>query len=180
MIVELRRYALKPGRRDELITLFAREFVTPQEDLGMAVLATFTDRDDPDAFVWLRGFPDDMEARRAALEAFYGGPVWKEHGPAANATMLDSDNVLLLKTPDLATPPAEVALHIFHAETPWPEDTEVTGALATLTTAHEKNTFPRLPVREGENALVALAPPGTPIVAPAGTVKTETFHLTRV
>lgn len=55
----------------------------------------FRDRDDPDRLVWIRGF-HDMAARRQALEDFYGGPVWHTYGPAANATMLDSDNVLLL------------------------------------------------------------------------------------
>src|SRR5262245_30640855 len=95
-IVELRRYALRPGARDTLIELFDREFVETQEELGMWVLGQFRDLDDPDSFVWLRGFTD-METRRRGLETFYTGPIWKQHGPAANATMIDSDNVLLLR-----------------------------------------------------------------------------------
>ncbi|MFC8073935.1 NIPSNAP family protein [Streptomyces sp. NPDC057307] len=95
-VIELRQYTLRPGRRDELIELFDREFVETQEDTGMIVLGQFRDLDDPDRFVWLRGF-EDMETRRDALSAFYGGPVWAAHGPQANATMLDSDNVLLLR-----------------------------------------------------------------------------------
>src|SRR6185312_15527255 len=35
--------------------------------------------------------------RRHALADFYGGPVWKAHRDAANATMIDSDDVLLLR-----------------------------------------------------------------------------------
>jgi hypothetical protein len=38
----------------------------------------------------------DMPSRAQALKDFYGGPVWKAHREAANATMIDSDNVLLL------------------------------------------------------------------------------------
>jgi len=38
-----------------------------------------------------------MAARGEALAAFYGGTVWQAHREAANATMLDSDNVLLLR-----------------------------------------------------------------------------------
>ncbi len=95
-IVELRQYTLHKGRRDELIALFEREFIAPQNALGAQVLGTFRDLDDPDRFVWLRGF-SGMYARRSALESFYGGPVWQAHRNAANATMLDSDNVLLLK-----------------------------------------------------------------------------------
>ena len=37
-----------------------------------------------------------MPSRAQALKDFYGGPVWKAHREAANATMIDSDNVLLL------------------------------------------------------------------------------------
>ena len=97
-IFELRRYRLLPEGREALIRLFDREFVEPQEALGMRVEAEFRDLDDPDSFVWVRSFKD-MEARTEALASFYSGPVWKEHGPAANATMLNSDNVLLLKPP---------------------------------------------------------------------------------
>jgi hypothetical protein len=96
VIVELRQYTLHPGQRDVLIELFDREFVETQEVLGMHVLGQFRDLDRPDRFVWLRGFPD-MAARAVGLNAFYSGPVWKKHAHAANATMVDSDNVLLLR-----------------------------------------------------------------------------------
>ena len=43
-----------------------------------------------------------MNSRAKALNAFYGGPIWKAHREAANATMIDSDNVLLLR-PALST-----------------------------------------------------------------------------
>ncbi|WP_243704633.1 NIPSNAP family protein [Micromonospora sp. KC723] len=94
--MELRQYTLRPGRRDVLIDLFDREFVEPQEAAGMTVLGQFRDLDDPDRFVWLRGF-DDMPRRAEALASFYGGPVWQAHRDEANATMIDSDDVLLLR-----------------------------------------------------------------------------------
>src|SRR5262249_36783035 len=68
-------------------------------------------------FVWLRGFPD-MQTRAEALGRFYYGPVWKEHSAEANATMIDSGNVLLLRpvsmrsgfpAPGLPRPPADQA-----------------------------------------------------------------------
>ena len=95
-VIELRRYVLHPGGRDVLIELFEREFIAPQEAGGMAVLGQFRDCDHDDRFVWLRGFAD-MASRPAALEAFYGGPVWRAHREVANATMIDSDDVLLLR-----------------------------------------------------------------------------------
>lgn len=95
-VVELRQYTLKPGQRDVLIDLFEREFIEPQEAAGMRLVGQFRDLDRPDRFVWIRGFAD-MPSRAQSLQAFYGGPIWQGHRDAANATMIDSDNVLLLR-----------------------------------------------------------------------------------
>ena len=57
-VVELRQYTLHPGKRDVLIDLFDREFIEPQEALGIKVIGQFRDIDRPDQFVWLRGFRD--------------------------------------------------------------------------------------------------------------------------
>jgi hypothetical protein len=95
-VLELRQYTLHPGQRDVLIGLFEREFVETQEAVGIDLVGTFRDLDRPDRFVWIRGFRD-MPTRAASLQAFYGGPVWAAHREAANATMIDSDNVLLLR-----------------------------------------------------------------------------------
>src|SRR5262245_9599021 len=95
-VVEFRRYRLRSGQCETLIDLFDREFVETQEAVGMTVIGQFRDLDDPDSFVWLRGFRD-MPSRAEALGAFYGGPVWATHREAANRTMINSDNVLLLR-----------------------------------------------------------------------------------
>jgi hypothetical protein len=55
-ILELRMYTLHPGRRDELIRLFEREFIETQEAVGIQVIGQFYDLDDPNRFIWLRGF----------------------------------------------------------------------------------------------------------------------------
>jgi hypothetical protein len=183
-IVELRRYALRPGARETLIDLFDRELVETQEAAGMAVLGQFRDLDDPDRFVWLRGFPD-MRSRKRSLETFYGGPVWKEHARAANATMIDSDDVLLLRRlsgldpgqdvrpapGDGTTPPGLVAITTyplaeagssgfpaFFGQELEPALREAgIPVLATCATEHTENTFPALPVREGEDVFVWMA-----------------------
>jgi hypothetical protein len=106
-IAELRRYRLHPGARDILIDLFDREFVESQEALGIRVVGQFRDIDQPDHFVWLRSFAD-MASRADALGRFYDGPVWAAHRDEANGTMINSDNVLLLRpaTPDSGFAPA--------------------------------------------------------------------------
>ncbi len=183
-VIELRQYTLRPGCRDELIELFEREFVETQEETGMIVLGQFRDLDHPDRFVWLRGFTD-MEARREALSAFYDGPVWAAHGPRANATMVDSDNVLLLRPspagcvfprdPSRRREAGAEAPERFVAAALWyvPPGSHDGSALiqdglvpvlrrtgpapfAVLTTEPATNTFPRLPVRTGENVVVVL------------------------
>ncbi|MGK5682682.1 NIPSNAP family protein [Actinoplanes sp. URMC 104] len=172
-VVELRQYTLRPGRRDELIELFDREFVETQEATGMTVVGQFRDLDDPDRFVWLRSFPD-MRARKASLEAFYGGPVWKRHSAAANATMLDSDDVLLLRpVPGRPGFPSGgpgggpiTATVLLGENTSFPP----TGpdAFGFLRTEHAENTFPALPVRTGENALVWFTRGPAPLTPAAG------------
>ena len=182
-VVELRRYRLKPGTREVLIDVFDREFIETQEDVGMQVIAQFRDIDDPDAFVWLRGFAD-MRARQAGLAAFYGGPVWKAHGGIANATMVNSDNVLLLRPASDGTAAAlaygqrgaagtqrfytlTVAalapgrdgkfMEFFEADVRPLLEANGARIVATLVTERAENSFPRLPVREGETSFVWLS-----------------------
>jgi hypothetical protein len=118
-----------------------------------------------------------MESRRDALEAFYGGPCWRKHRDAANATMLDSDNVLLLRPVDdspmiidgkfrgplltatyLFAREADAASFAQRAAGDLSEAVKRDGGaiVAILTIEPSTNTFPRLPVREGEHAVVML------------------------
>ncbi len=126
-VVELRQYTVHPGKRDLLVELFDREFVESQELLGMYVIGQFRDLHDPNRFVWLRGFRD-MSKRREGLKAFYGGRVWKMHREAANATMIDSDNVLLLRP---ARPWSGFILE--NTDRPQPDDKEIPGGLVVGT-----------------------------------------------
>ena len=175
-VVELRQYTTRPGRRDDLIALFDREFVKPQEADGIEVIGQFRDLDDPNRFVWMRGFPD-MPARAASLTAFYGGSAWLARRDAANATILDSDNVLLLRPLgadggfdlERRTPDGFVSVEIryldraalpafasFFTERVRPRIAQA-GArvLATFVTEESPNNF-RLPVRENVSVLVTV------------------------
>jgi hypothetical protein len=94
-VLELRQYTIKSGMRERLPALFRDHFAAAQEAVGARILGTFFDLEDPDRFVWLRGYAD-MATRGRALPAFYGSEVWKQHRGAANAAIVDSDNALLL------------------------------------------------------------------------------------
>jgi hypothetical protein len=176
-IVELRQYALHPGKRDELIHLFESTFLEGQEAAGMTVTGIFRDLGDPDRFVWLRAFPD-MASRASALEAFYGGAVWRASRDAANATLVDSDNVLLLRPArrdsgfefddsggglvagmvfPIGTPGAEAFVDFFERTLEPALVDAGSTVLATFVTEHAENTFPALPIRAGENVFVCFA-----------------------
>ncbi|MGC4940252.1 NIPSNAP family protein [Kribbella sp. DT2] len=180
-VLDLRQYTVFPGRRDELIELFDREFVEGQEAYGMHLCGQFRDLDDEDRFVWMRGFAS-LEARAEALNGFYYGPTWKAHAAAANATMRDSDNALLLRpvwfgpefpAVDALRPPvgseevpgSVVVGAVYHR--PSVDDgfvefflSEVVPLLpplaAVLETLPAENNFPALPLRD-ETVLVWLA-----------------------
>ena len=144
----------------------------------MDILGQFRDLDDPDSFVWLRGF-SDMPTRKQALEAFYGGPVWKANARVANATMVSVDNVLLLRPlsglrveADGRPPPGSTAAQpgLLGVTIHRPAEPEVyalelepalgaagISVLATFATEHSVNTYPALPVREDENVFVWMA-----------------------
>lgn len=185
-IIELRQYTLHRGRRDDLIRLFDAEFIEPQESAGITVIGQFRNLDDPNKFVWFRGFPD-MESRKRSLQTFYTGSAWRSRRNDANATIIDNDNVLLLRpaSPDAAfdlsgleRPPLGatsagrglIVATVYHLD-PTPDkerdfvqffDASVlpilrsAGAevLATLIPEPSANTFPGLPVREGEHVFV--------------------------
>ena len=186
-VFELRRYLLKRGQRETLIALFDAEFVETQEDVGMSVVGQFRDSGQPDHFVWFRGFADQA-VRSASLPRFYGGPVWAKHGPAANKTMIDSDDVLMLKPagsesafaglPERPTGlfpdarrlilisthhvPATRAEDELRQEAARIEDTALAAGatvLASLISDHSPNGFPRLPVRAEANVVVTVVRP---------------------
>ncbi len=179
-VLELRQYKLVDGRRDAFVELFEREFVETQETEGMRLVGQFRDIDEANRFVWLRAFPD-MAAREESLAAFYSGPVWRAHRTAANGMMIHSDNVLLLKPAmpgsslraDASRPVAAPRAGIVVANIwrLWAEpdaafaaafeasvrpELEAAGlpVIGAYLPVREPNTFPALPVREGEKVFV--------------------------
>jgi len=176
-VFELRQYTLHPGKRDTLIELFDRELVETQEAAGMRVIGQFRDLGDPDRFVWFRAFPD-MVHRKEALSSFYSDTTWRTHRDAANATMIDSDDVLLLRLanpryafpipssprPPVGTtqrPSSRFAVTVYSFNKPIDREhieavLRVVTPLTLLQTEPAENTYPALPVRAGENVIVTL------------------------
>ena len=152
---------------ETLIDVFEAEFIEGQERTGMRIGGLFHDLDRPERFVWMRGFPS-MEARRSALTDFYTGPVWKQHGPTANSTMIDSDDVLLLRPTQPPHPPLPPSARVeervlvnicvhppgqgtcewLATEAQPVLEAVLETAVATWCTEPAPNSFPALPVRD--------------------------------
>jgi hypothetical protein len=167
-IIELRQYTLLPGRRDGFIERFEREFLDTQQAVGIDVLGTFVDLDDPDRFVWFRGF-SSLEQRDESLAAFYDGPVWAALRDETNADLIDSDDVLMLR-PRPGKPAMPVSVYGELALRVWAlgADSEASALEAAIDAgggdvllSHPgPNTF-RLPVRD-DRVIVALGGDGLP------------------
>lgn len=180
-VFELRQYTLKGGTRSNFISLFEQNFVESQKDAGAHVCGIFRDLDDPDRFVWIRGF-QDMTTRRDALAKFYGSPVWTANRTAANSMIVDSDNVLLLRPSGtgmgiVPTPSSGAADNAIVSATIHYLGTADSGAFTQffeqvilpelrtagvspggrLVTEESPNNFPRLPVREHDRVFIWFA-----------------------
>lgn len=182
-VIELRQYKIVHGVREEFIPFFEKEFVETQDAVGMPLIGQFRDLNDADRFVWMRSF-SGMVDRQRALTDFYTGPVWQAHKARANPMLDDNDNVLLLKparagsgfeapaprpAPGTGLPPRSVIVVSIHYL--WKDPGEGFSAffldkvapalraagmpvLGAYVTETSPNTFPRLPVRQGEKVFV--------------------------
>lgn len=75
MLLEIRRYSIQPGRRDEFVAWFESTVLPAMEAKGMRILGQFVSTEDPDAFIYLRSF-SDQEERDRQYRAFYESSEW--------------------------------------------------------------------------------------------------------
>jgi len=97
MIVEVRSYRVKPGRRAEFIDFFEKRSIPALRAHGMQVLGPLLDLENPNKFVWLRSFPS-LEERERMKNDFYEGELWKNELEAIAMPMLESYDVILCET----------------------------------------------------------------------------------
>ena len=94
MIVEVRSYRIKPGRREEFIGLFETRAIPAQREYGMRITGPFLDVENPNKFVFLRSFPS-LEERERMKDAFYSGEIWKNELEGLAMPLLESYDVIL-------------------------------------------------------------------------------------
>ena len=95
-VIEFRRYKVKEAERQNFALYFETYFPEAFQQIGSIIFGQFLERNNPSGFTWIRGFKN-MEDRKVLNEAFYKGPLWKEHSRKMNDRLVDHTNVLLLK-----------------------------------------------------------------------------------
>ena len=99
MIVEMRTYKTKPGKRSEFLDVFRSRSMPAHAEIGMKILGPFLSVEDPDTFFFMRGFPD-LPSREPMKARFYEGELWKGELEAILIPMLDKYEVVLVDDPD--------------------------------------------------------------------------------
>ena len=97
MIVEVRSYRVKPGRRAEFIEFFETRSIHELRSHGMKIMRPLLDLENQNKFVWLRSFPS-LDEREQMKDAFYEGELWKNELEAIAMPMLESYDVILCET----------------------------------------------------------------------------------
>ena len=94
-LLEIRQYRIAPGQRPRFAEFFRDRARPSLERWGIAVYGPFDDLDDPNNFVWLRGFPNMVERDRRKA-SFYQSKLWLEEMQDEAFSMIeDYSNVLL-------------------------------------------------------------------------------------
>jgi NIPSNAP len=99
MIIEMRTYKTKPGKRTEFLEVFRSKSVPAHNEIGMKILGPFKSLEDPDTFFFMRGFPD-LASREPMKARFYEGDMWKSELENLLMPMLEKWDAVLVEDPE--------------------------------------------------------------------------------
>jgi heme-degrading monooxygenase HmoA len=98
MIIEMRTYRIKPGKRAEFLEIFRTRSVPAHREIGMTIAGPFLSVEDSDTFFFMRGFPD-LESREPMKAKFYEGELWKRELESVLMPMIDRYEVVVVEGP---------------------------------------------------------------------------------
>jgi hypothetical protein len=98
MIIEMRTYKIKSGRRSEFLEIFHSKSIPAHREIGMKILGPFLSVEDPDTFFWMRAFPD-LPSRESMKAKFYEGELWKDELENVLLPMLENYEVVVVEDP---------------------------------------------------------------------------------
>jgi hypothetical protein len=96
MIIEMRTYKTKPGKRSQFLDIFRSKSIPAHQEIGMKILGPFLSVEDPDTFFFMRGFPD-LQSREPMKAKFYEGTLWKSELEHVLMPMLEKYEVVLVE-----------------------------------------------------------------------------------
>ena len=95
-VIEMRIYRVKPGKREDLLHLFRTRAMPAHAAIGIKILGPFPAVDDPDAFFFMRAFPD-VESREPMKTRFYGSELWLRELEPVMMPMIDKYEAVLVE-----------------------------------------------------------------------------------
>ncbi|MGB7266555.1 MAG: NIPSNAP family protein [Terracidiphilus sp.] len=95
MIIEMRTYKLKPGKRTEFLEIFRTKSMPAHAAIGMKILGPWLSIENEDTFFFMRGFPD-LTSREPMKAKFYEGELWKSELEQVLMPMIDRYEVVLV------------------------------------------------------------------------------------
>ena len=98
MVIEMRTYRLKPGKRPEFLEIFRTRSVPAHREIGMTIAGPFLSVEDPDTCFFMRGFPD-LESREPMKAQFYEGELWNRELESVLMPMIDRYDVVVVEGP---------------------------------------------------------------------------------
>jgi len=99
MVIEMRTYKTKPGKRSQFLDIFRSKSIPAHAEIGMKILGPFLSVEDPDTFFFMRGFPD-LPSREPMKAKFYEGDLWKSELENVLMPMLGKYEVVLVEDPE--------------------------------------------------------------------------------
>jgi hypothetical protein len=99
MVIEMRTYKTKPGKRAEFLKTFCTKSIPAHSKIGMKILGPFLSLEDPDTFFFMRGFPDHV-SRESMKAKFYEGDLWKRELEQILMPMLEKYEAVLVNDPE--------------------------------------------------------------------------------
>ena len=99
MIIEMRTYKTKPGKRTEFLEIFRTRSIPAHRELGMAISDPLLSVEDPDTFFFIARLPD-LASREPMKARFYESALRKEELEQKLMPILDHYAVVLVEGPE--------------------------------------------------------------------------------
>ena len=99
MVIEMRTYKTKPGKRAQFLEIFRSKSIPAHKNIGMKIIGPFLSVEDADTFFFMRGFPD-LPSREPMKAKFYEGALWKGELEGIMMPMLEKYDVVLVDDPE--------------------------------------------------------------------------------